>query len=159
MRDLVANRNQDFLASFGQAQKCITIRLEKFAGGTSAVNGMLIRLTWTILAAARILIRILAASCNPGTDANCRRSTPVERASWPILVAKKANICPAKIMRDNESTPYKRNRTPATVCSFVRVNTTTTASNMYVLTPSNDTLCAINDRGGQIKLKEPIPLI
>ena len=81
MCDLVANRIQDYVASFGQAQRCDTIRLDRSAVGASVANGMLITLTLTIPAAARILSRILPASCNPGTGANCRRSTPVERAS------------------------------------------------------------------------------
>lgn len=99
MCDLVSNRIQDFFASFGKAQRSGTIRLDRSTVGTSVANGMFIRLTLTFPTAAQIFRRILQASCNPGTGANCRRSTPVERASWPILAAVSTKLLMVSIAR------------------------------------------------------------
>jgi hypothetical protein len=49
--------------------------------------GALIRPTSTISMASQIFNRMLPAVFNPGTGTNCKRSTPVKSASWPMLAA------------------------------------------------------------------------
>jgi hypothetical protein len=86
--DFVANRNQDVCAAFDQAQRRNAICLERPTVGTSsAANRVYITLTSTISTATQILSRILPARSNPGTGANCKRSTPVKSTSWPTLAA------------------------------------------------------------------------
>ena len=86
--DLVANRNQDIRAAFGQAQRRDAIRLGGSAVSTSiCTNEVTMRFTSTIWTAFQILSRILPARSNPGTGANCKRSTPVTSTSWPMLAA------------------------------------------------------------------------
>ena len=86
--DLTTNGNQDVRAAFDKAQRRHAICLEKPAVSTSsAANGVNIILTSTIPTASQVLSRILPARSNPGTGANCKRSTPVKSASWPMLAA------------------------------------------------------------------------
>ena len=66
----------------------MTIRLKILAVSTSSFTaGVAITLTSTISTASQIFRRMLPATSNPGTGANCKRSTPVKSTSWPMLAA------------------------------------------------------------------------
>jgi hypothetical protein len=86
--DLCTNRNQNVRTAFNQAQRCEAICLERSTVRTSsAVNRVPIMLTSTNSTASQILSRIFAATYNPSTVANFKRSTPVKRTLWPMLAA------------------------------------------------------------------------
>ena len=85
--NLVTNRNQDIRTAFGKAQTRLTVGLKRSVVSSSATDGVPRKLTSTISIASQILSRILPATSNPGTGANCKRSTPMKSASWPSLAA------------------------------------------------------------------------
>ena len=100
--DLAANRNQDVCAAFDQAQRREAIRLGGSAVNTSiGAKEVSITLTSTIWTASQILSRIFPARSNPGTGANCKRSTPVKSTSWPMLAAIPSAPPMASIARYN----------------------------------------------------------
>jgi hypothetical protein len=87
--DLAANRNQDFCAALGQAQRRLTIRLERSTRLSAPVAPRIasITRTLTISMASQIFNRMVPAVFNSGTGANCKRSTPIKSDSWPTLAA------------------------------------------------------------------------
>jgi hypothetical protein len=98
--DLAASRNQDVRAALRQAQRRLSIRLERSTVSTSSVtNRVLITLTSTISMASHIFKSMFPAVFSPGTGANCKRSTPAKSASWPMFAAVPRAPLMAPMMR------------------------------------------------------------